>query len=140
MRKFDSRVRWSSIFKNRGWSRKAQGWTALKSVGRSWAVGSYLSKSQCPPPPPLLHLQPPVQWVRGCNTIRSTPQCINTSRRAPDRKHMLRSQRDRSGGRLRAGSSGRGLGEGRRGRGLQAGWLAALATLSHSHCHQSLAP
>ena len=53
LRKFDFRGRWSVSPKNRGRSKKTQGWTGLKSGGSSLAVSTYLQrKRQCPPPPP----------------------------------------------------------------------------------------
>ena len=43
---------WSATLTNRGWLKKTQGWTALKSRGSSLAVGIYLQRGSAPPPPP----------------------------------------------------------------------------------------
>ena len=40
LRKLNFRGRWSATLKNRGWSKKIQGRTSLKSGGSSSAVGS----------------------------------------------------------------------------------------------------
>ena len=42
LRNFDFRGQWSVTPKNRGQSKKTQGWTVLKNGGVSLAVGSYL--------------------------------------------------------------------------------------------------
>ena len=49
MRKFDFRGRWSATPKNKGWSKKSQGRTALKSGA---VVGITTFKEAVPPPPP----------------------------------------------------------------------------------------
>ena len=52
LRKFDFRGRWSATPKNRGRSKKTQGWIGLKSGGGSLAVGTYLQRGSAPSPPP----------------------------------------------------------------------------------------
>ena len=80
LRKYDFRGWWFATLKNRGWSMRAKGQTALKSRGGSLAV----SKRQCPPPraptPPDLspHLQihaPPERF----STTNETVSIVNIS-------------------------------------------------------------
>ena len=53
LRKFDFRGQWSATPKNRGRSKKTQGWTGLESEGGSLAVGTYLQRGSAPPPGPV---------------------------------------------------------------------------------------
>ena len=44
--------RWSVTLKNRGRSKKTDGWGRPKTRGSSLAVGTYLERGSAPPPPP----------------------------------------------------------------------------------------
>ena len=74
------RGQWSATLKNRGRSKKTQGWTALKSGGSSLAVGSYLLKEAVPPPLGLVAgscLIAMVMRIKGRPSTVSFTYCVS---------------------------------------------------------------